>query len=175
LGKIERKREREGEREREKERKRGKEAGKERCVSEHREKKRARNREHVPAVILIARSILLVTIVVTGNRGGLLAAVATLVIVLRAGPPPVVSATVIFVRSHRSRRTLLKAIAFLRIRRGTFEIGSFAPVAVARVFVGPRGTGRWAWGLILDAISWRRRLQLRHRVTDVPAIRDTPK
>jgi len=123
----------------------------------------------VPAVVLIARSIPLVTVVVTGNRGSLLAA---LVIVLRAGPPPVVSATIVFVRSHWPRRILLEAIAFLRIRRGTLEIGSLA--TVARVLVGPRGTGRWAWGLILDAISWRRRLQLRHRVTDVPAIRDTP-
>lgn len=133
-------------------------------------------KEYIPAVVLVARSILLVTVVVTGNCGcSLLAAVANLVIVLRAGPAPVVSATIIFVRSHWSRRTLLKAIAFLRIRRGTLEIGSLAPVAVARVLVGPRGTGRWAWGLILDAICWRRRLQLRHRVTDVPAIRDTPK
>jgi len=113
-----------------------------------------------------------VTVVVTGNRGSLLPA---LVIVLRAGPPSVVSAsTIVFVRSHWPRRILLEAIAFLRIRRGTLEIGSLAAVAVARVLVGPRGTGRWAWGLILDAISWWRRLQLRHRVTDVPAIRDTP-
>lgn len=94
-------------------------------------------------------------------------------LVLR-GPPAVVSAAIVLVRKHRPRRTLLKAIAFRRIRRGTLEIGRLAPVAVTRVLVGARRTGRWARGLILDSISWRRRLQFRHRVTDVPAIRDTP-
>lgn len=108
---------------------------------------------NVPAVVLIARSILLVTVVVTGNRGSLL---GTLVIIpLHAGPPSVVSpSTKVFVKSRRSRRTLLKAIAFLRIRCGTLEIGSLATVAVARVrLVRSRGTGGWAWGLILNAIS----------------------
>lgn len=128
----------------------------------------------VPAVVLVARSILLVTFVVTGNRG-FLGCVASLVLVLR-GSSPVVSSPIILVRRYRPRRALLKAtISFLRIRRrGTFEIGSLATVAVTRVLVRGWRTGRWARSLILDSISWWRRLQFRHRVTNVPAIRDIP-
>lgn len=108
---------------------------------------------HVPAVVLVARSILFVSFVVTGNCG-FLRCVGSLVLVFR-GPPTVVSTPIVLVRRHRSRRTLLKAIAFLRIRRGTLEIGSLAAVAVTRVLVGAWRTGRWARGLILDSISWR--------------------